>query len=58
MRVAETIELSAETERELRGLSKRRRVEARLQQRARVLQGRPGLARAGRGGDEERSVAP
>ena len=39
MRVAETIELSAETEteREFRGLSKRRRVEARLQQRAQVI---------------------
>jgi hypothetical protein len=32
MRVAETIELNAETERELRALSKRWRVEARLQQ--------------------------
>jgi hypothetical protein len=32
--------------------------DARLQQRPRVLQGRPRLARAGRGGDEERPVAP
>jgi transposase len=37
MRVAEKIELDATTERELRVLSKRRRVEARLQQRARVI---------------------
>ena len=37
MRVAETIELDAATERELRSLSKRRRIEARLQQRARVI---------------------
>ena len=37
MRVAEKIELDAVTERELRVLSKRRRVEARLQQRARVI---------------------
>jgi transposase len=37
MRVAERIELDAATERELRVLSKRRRVEARLQQRARVI---------------------
>ena len=37
MRVAETIELDAATERELRVLSKRRRIEARLQQRVRVI---------------------
>ena len=37
MRVAETIELDAQTDRELRILSKRRRVEARVQQRARVM---------------------
>ena len=37
MRVAERIELDAATERELRVLSKRRRIEARLQQRARVI---------------------
>jgi transposase len=37
MRVAETIELDAAAERELRVLSKRRRIEARLQQRARVI---------------------
>ena len=37
MRVAETIELDATTERELRSLSKRRRIEARLQQRAQVI---------------------
>ena len=37
MRVAETIKLDAATERELRVLSKRRRIEARLQQRARVI---------------------
>ena len=37
MRVAEKIELDAVTERELRVLSRRRRVEARLQQRARVI---------------------
>jgi transposase len=37
MRVAEKIELDAATERELRVLSKRRRIEARLQQRARVI---------------------
>jgi len=37
MRVVETIELDAVTERELRALSKRRRIEARLQQRARVI---------------------
>ncbi|QDL38357.1 IS630 family transposase [Rhodoferax sediminis] len=37
MRVAETIELDVTTERELRALSKRRRIEARLQQRARVI---------------------
>ena len=37
MRVAETIELSEESERELRILCKRRRIEARLQQRAQVI---------------------
>ena len=37
MRVAETIELDTETERELRALSKRRRIEARLRQRAQVI---------------------
>ena len=37
MRVAEKIELDAATGRELRVLSKRRRVEARLQQRAKVI---------------------
>jgi transposase len=37
MRVASKIELEAATERELRILSKRRRVEARVQQRARVI---------------------
>ena len=37
MRVAETIELDEHTERELRMLAKRRTVEARLQQRARVV---------------------
>jgi transposase len=37
MRVAEKIELDAHAERELRILSKRRRVEARVQQRARVI---------------------
>jgi transposase len=37
MRVAEAIELDALIERELRGLSKRRRIQARLQQRARVI---------------------
>jgi hypothetical protein len=37
MRVAEKIELDAAIERELRVLSKRRRVEARLQKRARVI---------------------
>ena len=37
MRVAETIELDTPTERELRILSKRRRVQARVQQRARVI---------------------
>ena len=37
MRVAETINLDAAAERELRLLSKRRRIEARLQQRARVI---------------------
>ncbi|MBA4265941.1 MAG: IS630 family transposase [Comamonadaceae bacterium] len=37
MRVAEAIELDAQTERELRALSKGRRVEARVQQRACVI---------------------
>ena len=37
MRVAEKIELDAQDERELRILSKRRRVEARVQQRASVI---------------------
>ena len=37
MRVAEAIELDAQTERELRTLSNGRRVEARVQQRARVI---------------------
>ena len=37
MRIAKTIELDESTERELRVLSKRRRVEARLQQRACVV---------------------
>jgi len=37
MRVAKTIELDEHTERELRVLAKRRRVEVRLQQRARVI---------------------
>ena len=37
MRIAKTIELDEATERELRVLSKRRRVEARLQRRARVV---------------------
>jgi FixJ family two-component response regulator len=37
MRVAKTIELDAQTERELRVLSQRKRVEVRLQQRARIV---------------------
>lgn len=37
MRVAEKIELDAQTERALRIVSKRRQVEARVQQRARVI---------------------
>ena len=37
MRVAETIKLDAATQRELRILAKRRRIEARLQQRARIV---------------------
>jgi transposase len=37
MRVAEKVELDAATNRELRLLSKRRRIEATLQQRARVI---------------------
>jgi transposase len=47
MRVAQSIKLDADTQRALRVLSKRRRVEARLQQRARVIllaaQGRTNL---------------
>lgn len=37
MRVAEAIELNAKTERSLRTLSNGRRVEARIQQRARII---------------------
>ena len=37
MRVAESINLDAQTERELRILSKRRRIEARLRQRAQIV---------------------
>ena len=37
MRVAKKIELDAQTERQLRVLSQRRRIEARVQQRARVI---------------------
>ena len=37
MRVAEKVELDGQVERELRGLSKRRRVQARVQQRASVV---------------------
>src|SRR5262245_6409256 len=37
MRVAKTIELDEDTERELRVLAKGRRVEARLHQRARIV---------------------
>jgi DNA-binding NarL/FixJ family response regulator len=37
MRVAEKIELHDATDRELRVLSKRRRIEVRLQQRVRVI---------------------
>ena len=37
MRVAKTIELDAQTERELRALSQRKRIEVRLQQRARIV---------------------
>lgn len=37
MRVAKAIELDAEVERELQGLAKGRRVEVRLQQRARII---------------------
>lgn len=37
MRVAKTIELDAQTERELRVLSQRKRIEVRLQQRARIV---------------------
>ena len=37
MRVAKTIELDAQTHRELRVLSQRKRIEVRLQQRARIV---------------------
>jgi hypothetical protein len=37
MRVAKTIEVDAQTERELRVLSQRKRIEVRLQQRARIV---------------------
>src|SRR5678816_3874790 len=37
MRVAKAIELDAQTERELRVLSQRKRIEVRLQQRARIV---------------------
>src|SRR5436190_22959412 len=37
MRVAKAIELDAKTDRELRVLSKRKRIEARRQQRARIM---------------------
>lgn len=37
MRVAERVELDAQAERELRIMSKRRRVQVRVQQRARVI---------------------
>ena len=37
MRVAKAIELDAQTERELRVLAQRKRIEVRLQQRARVV---------------------
>ena len=37
MRVAKTIELDAQAERELRVLSQRKRIEVRLQQRARMV---------------------
>ena len=37
MRVAKTIELDAQTDRELRVLSQRKRIEVRLQQRARIV---------------------
>ena len=37
MRVAKTIELDVQTERELRVLSQRKRIEVRLQQRARIV---------------------
>ena len=37
MRVAKTIELDAQTERELRVLSQRKRIEVRLQQRACIV---------------------
>lgn len=36
MRVANTIELDAQTERDLRVLSQRKRIEVRLQRRARI----------------------
>ncbi|MCZ8158457.1 MAG: helix-turn-helix domain-containing protein, partial [Rhizobiaceae bacterium] len=37
MRVAKTIELDEQTDRELRVLSQRKRIEVRLQQRARIV---------------------
>jgi hypothetical protein len=37
MRVAKTIELDAQTDRELRVLSQRKCIEVRLQQRARIV---------------------
>lgn len=37
MRVAKTIELDAQTDREVRVLSQRKRIEVRLQQRARIV---------------------
>ena len=37
MRVAKRIELDAQTQRELRVLSQRKRIEVRLQQRARIV---------------------
>ena len=59
MRVADKIELDAQVERELRILSKRRRVEARVQQRASVSPaGCQGLAEQGhRGRGQARSAA-
>jgi len=61
MRVAETIKLDAATERELRILSKRRRIEARLQQRAQIVllaaQGRQNKDIAVQVGLDRRQVA-